>query len=525
MSHRRVISRADLEATFSRSGPMPPNPPPRATNHEFYEQQMRERQNMEMAKRRSQRPTDRDLPEGLDNLIPLDDAKNYQDLRDIERQLDAVMMRKRLDIQDTFQTSQPRQGTLRLWISNTVENQPWQQQNNVMDPEAFDFSSNVEPVFRVKIEGKIIEDEEDVRAKSSSATLTDPKSGMDDSGEDGEPAPKKPRLSPSSSNKKLSNCFKIIEIEFDRAASLQPDNYTSIVWDKSKLSATADQRATDFDCLEFTRKGDENIHVTINLTREEPNPTFQLEPPLAEILGTERADKKTVLMGLWEYIKYNKLLMEGGDGRMIQCDQRLKEVGGFPVCIFEKQLTLLQALRLESNNLHFSDLANKASAVMYDAPPIQVEYTIRVDKDFHSGDKPAPATIYDIPIPIETSTKDQIAVLPNLRPQTQTLQQIADLDDKLVVLIQKINQAKAKHGFFTSMSKDPANFIKRWISSQKRDLDVIMGSGAWGEEDWQGAEWRKGGLGGPWGTDEAWEGVGSFLTKQDNSNARPRPQV
>ena len=157
---------------------------------------------------------------------------------------------------------------------------------------------------------------------------------------------------------------------------------------------------------------------------------------------------------------------------------------------------------------------------MYDAPPVQLNYTIRVDKDFHSGDRPSPKTIYDIPVPIENSFKDQISSF--LHPQTQTrvLSDIVHADDELAIVIQRINHAKAKHGFFTSLSKDPANFIKRWVSSQKRDLDVIMGAGAWGEEDWQGAEWRHGGADGPWGSHEAWEGVGSYLMKQDTTKQR-----
>lgn len=314
-----MISRADLEATFSRSGPMPPNPQPRPPSHEFYEQQMRERQQAEMAKRRSARPTDRNLPDGIDKLVASDAGDNYKNLRELERQLDAVMMRKKLDIQDTNQTSQPRQGTLRLWISNTVENQPWQQ-GNVMDHDAFDFSNNVASTFKVKIEGRVLDDEEYTSMKQ-----VDSKSSGDAMAEDSEPAPKRPRLSSNAAGKKLSGFFKLITIDFDRASALQPDNYNRIVWDKNNPPAAADQRATDFECLDFTRKGDENINITINLTRDEPNPKMKLAPPLGELLGIDLADRKTVLMGLWEYIKYHKLLSEGGDGRHVQCDQRLKD--------------------------------------------------------------------------------------------------------------------------------------------------------------------------------------------------------
>ena len=157
---------------------------------------------------------------------------------------------------------------------------------------------------------------------------------------------------------------------------------------------------------------------------------------------------------------------------------------------------------------------------MYDAPPLTLDYTIRVDKEFHADDNPSSPMIYDVPVTVENPTQKQMATAMSTRTQAASLSKIADVDDRLATTIQGMNQTKAKHGFFSSMSKDPANFIKRWTSSQKRDLDVILGAGAWGEEDWQGAEWRHGGLEGPWGTEEAWEGVGSFLMKQDQSHQR-----
>lgn len=157
--------------------------------------------------------------------------------------------------------------------------------------------------------------------------------------------------------------------------------------------------------------------------------------------------------------------------------------------------------------------------MMHDAPPISLQYTIRVDQDFHSSDKPAP-TIYDIPVPLGDPLREQMEALKDAPGHTQALQQISRLDDNLAVMIQNIKHAKAKHDFFQTMSEDPVNFTNRWISSQKRDLDVILGAGPWGEEDWQSAAWRKGGEHGPWGSSEAWEGVGAYLTRQDQHARR-----
>ena len=52
------------------------------------------------AKIRSRKPTDKTIPEGIEECIIGDGVQRYRDLRELERKLDATMTRKRLDIQD-----------------------------------------------------------------------------------------------------------------------------------------------------------------------------------------------------------------------------------------------------------------------------------------------------------------------------------------------------------------------------------------------------------------------------------------
>lgn len=52
------------------------------------------------AKLRSRKPTDKSIPEGVEDCIIGDGVQRYRELKDVERRLDATMMRKRLDIQD-----------------------------------------------------------------------------------------------------------------------------------------------------------------------------------------------------------------------------------------------------------------------------------------------------------------------------------------------------------------------------------------------------------------------------------------
>lgn len=64
-------------------------------------QQENQRKASEEAKRRSRRPTDKNIPDGVEECIIGDGVQRYKDLRELESKLDAAMMRKRLDIQDS----------------------------------------------------------------------------------------------------------------------------------------------------------------------------------------------------------------------------------------------------------------------------------------------------------------------------------------------------------------------------------------------------------------------------------------
>ena len=70
----------------------------------------------EAAKRRSSKPTDKTMPEGVDEIIIGEGVQRYRELRDFERRLDATMTRKRLDIVDSV-TRSVKVRIPRLWRS------------------------------------------------------------------------------------------------------------------------------------------------------------------------------------------------------------------------------------------------------------------------------------------------------------------------------------------------------------------------------------------------------------------------
>ena len=142
---------------------------------------------------------------------------------------------------------------------------------------------------------------------------------------------------------------------------------------------------------------------------------------------------------------------------------------------------------------------------MTSLPPIKLPYTIRVDKEFHENPQ---STIYDIRVSVDDPLRAALSVYLSNPSYAHNLREIASLNEHLAVLVLKIGNSKAKHNFFDSLSKNPTEFIGKWLSSQKRDLEVIAGEATrGGGEDASGDEWRKGGEDGIWGSENVRESV------------------
>jgi SWI/SNF-related matrix-associated actin-dependent regulator of chromatin subfamily D len=137
-----------------------------------------------------------------------------------------------------------------------------------------------------------------------------------------------------------------------------------------------------------------------------------------------------------------------------------------------------------------------------------------VDQEFHKDPQP---TIYDIRVALDDALRAKLHAFTTNPSYPTKLRDITTLNDKLATLIQAISHSKAKHTFLTSLSKDPGSFLRKWMSSQRRDLEVLMGEATrGGGEDASGEEWRRGGPTGVWGTESVRESVNLLLS------ARPR---
>ncbi|KAK4569355.1 SWI/SNF and RSC complex subunit Ssr3 [Recurvomyces mirabilis] len=499
LGHKRKISFADLERTFRAAGPMVP--PPQHPNQQQQQplnpaqlqaQRLEEIRRQDAARRISKKPTDREIPDELSGVIVGDGVERYQKLRDVERRLDAVMMRKRLDVSDNLQRRYTRrEGVMRVWISNTAEGQPWQvmeEGGGMGEDGGFEFGDNSQATFRVKIEGRLLDDEaqEDGKEKQKE--------------EDGDVKP------PPQKRPRLSHFFKAITIDFSRNPALQPDGYSAIEWQKpvpGPQNPTYDPSSSEvsFDTLEFERKSDENINVTINLTRDEKNERYKLSPLLAEILDTEEEDRAGAVQGVWEYCRAMGL-QEDEEKRSIVCDEPLRRL-------------------FKQDKIYFPYVPDLLHPHLHPLPPIQLHYTIRVDKPYLTDPTtPSAPTTYDLRVPLPNPTNAHLTRFHTSKSHVQSLQTIVKTDDDLALLVQGIHAQNAKRRFYEQCARDPAGFVKRWVGSQRRDLEVVLaeaGRSGGGEDAGVGVgggeEWRKGGLGGVWGSEGAREGVGLWLAR------------
>ncbi|KAJ8123202.1 hypothetical protein O1611_g9650 [Lasiodiplodia mahajangana] len=464
------------------SGPHPQVP---LTQAQVLQQQQNAALQFENAKRRSRKPTDKNLPDGVDDYIVGDVGVRYRELRDFERRLDATMTRKRLDIVDAVTRSVKRWKTLRIWITNTAHDQIWQ--GHGLNVDTFDFNSNSEPTYRVKIEARLLDDDNDLDNDEGHETTktTDDADRMDEDGPaDAESKTAKPP------RYRFSHFFKAFHVEFppNRRGIEQ-----SVEWKKPERVGGSPNlpAAADFDELTFKRHGDENLNIIINLIRHEEPERYAISPALQDIIDMREATRQEIVMGVWEYIKMMGL-SEEDEKRSFRCDGLLRTAFGIEVGEMPK-------------------LTDYISPHLQPLPPVQLPYTIRLDEQFHKDPQP---TVYDIRVAVDDPLREKISTFLNNPGYASMLKEVASLDEQLAIIIQAVHVSKAKHDFLTSLSEDPATFVRNWLSSQKRDLEVILGEAMrGGGGDANGDEWRKGGKDSIWGTLNARESVNALLSR------------
>ncbi|KAJ5647676.1 hypothetical protein N7490_004048 [Penicillium lividum] len=436
--------------------------------------------------RRALKPTDKNIPDDIEDVVIGEGVQQYKSLRELEKRLDASVVRKRLDIQDSISKTVKKYRTIRIWITNTVENQPWQGAGN--NPGS--------GRYKVRIEGRLLDDNNDL---SDSVDENQRDAAGDDAMDQDKSEDDKSKESESKkTSQRFSHFFKTISVDFDKPANAIPDEVKPVNWSKPQLppNATSAPPNAEFDSIDFARASQENLNVTISLVRDETPERFKLSRELAEVLDVEEETRSGIVLGIWDYIRAMGL-QEDGEKRTVRCDQRLYSIFG-------------------REQMFFPQIPEMIAPHTSPIDPIKLPYTIRVDEDFHKDPTP---TIYDIQVAVEDPLRAKMMTLIQNPQYTSVMRQISSLDDQVALIVQALTNSRARHAFFTALSKDPANFVKRWVNSQRRDLESILGDVNSGG-DASGPEFRRGGENSVWNSAVANEAVRYMLAKPDAAGAR-----
>lgn len=269
------------------------------------------------ALRRSRKPTDKNIPDGIEEVIIGEGVQQYKNLRDLEKRLDAAVVRKRLDIQDSISKTVKKYQTMRIWITNTVENQPWQ--NTGSNPGS--------GRYKVRIEGRLLDDNNDPTVPENDEQGPASDDAMDQDKKEGDKEKSESKKQPQ----RFSHFFKTVTVDFDKPATAVPEEVKPIVWNKPQVSPNTPSPPpnAEFDSIQFSRGSQENLNVTVNLVRDETPERYKLSKELADVLDVEEETRSGIVLGIWDYIRAMEL-QEDEEKRQVRCDHRLRSVSNDP---------------------------------------------------------------------------------------------------------------------------------------------------------------------------------------------------
>jgi len=226
--------------------------------------------------------------------------------------------------------------------------------------------------------------------------------------------------------------------------SLFPENHY-LEWNSSPTQ-------NDVDGFEIKRLGNVETSVKVLLWPDHKPSQFKLSPQLSKLLNLHTDTRFRIIMGLWQYIKTNKL-QSTEDRKTIINNPPLKEIFGLDKMEFSQIPTLL--------NTHLGP-----------PDPLEIDFTIKL-----SGEPQESEHAYDIYIQSE-----EVSFGPTSTIDAST-KEIDTLDALILKNIDELNQHKRKHDFFMNFSNSPIEFIQNVIASQIRDFKVMKSDSGRDEEE------------------------------------------
>lgn len=382
------------------------------------------------------KPTDHKLASQVFERIP--EASLFTELQDVEGRLDALINRKRFDLQDVIGRSMRKNKTLRLFVSSSVYHQPWQEaQSDFMDDAGLGATElgDSTPTWNLRMEGRLTDEDPSSRRMFSSMVT----SIIVELSQDGP-----------------SNTTTDPLLESNGPLPGQPGGPPEVVeWHELGSQPSDSDEKIEFDGLDIRRRGDQPVKAKIMLQLKEYPDKFKLVPPLSNILGVSEESNPGVVVSLWQYIRFHKL-QDADDKRLIKCDQALRDL-------------------FQRDTVTFPQLVELLGPKLLPRDPIVINYTIEVDRDIRNRD-----VVFDVPIQVDDARRHSLLrMLSSWHADAGTLRH---LDDAIVQDVQALNLLADQQNFYKELSNDPCNFLERWVASQARDLKVIYSDRAFNEE-------------------------------------------
>eukprot|EP01136_Pigoraptor_vietnamica_P043785 Opistho-1_new@19665 len=242
-----------------------------------------------LRRKRLKRATDKTLSTKLQPVVP--ESRVYTDLLSFEQRLDAILMRKRMDMQESLKGPAKHKRVLRVFVYNTTSGQA----DDAVD--VADDGAPEPPAWSLRIEGRLLDDP-----------------------------------SKAKSRRKFLSFVQRIVVEFDPV--LMPAN-NIVEWHRPPGFA-------DSDGFEIKRLGDRPLRCKILLHLDHPTPVFRLSYALMELLGIHTETCAGVLAAIWGYAKKNKL-QDAEDRKTIMCDAALQRLFGMDRIAFSLLPSLINA--------------------------------------------------------------------------------------------------------------------------------------------------------------------------------------
>jgi len=195
---------------------------------------------------------------------------------------------------------------------------------------------------------------------------------------------------------------------------------------------------------------------------------------LADMLQMKEGSRTSITSAVWSYVKINKL-QDKVDRRSIKCDPRLKALSGLDILMFQ------QLPELIDRNIMPPD-------------PFLLPYTISVEAGNDAGFR-----CFDLELELDDGAYKGLIVGTLSKMASNHAANLALIDDEIAQGAQAIRTAKLKQEFYQSLAENPKAFVNRWLESQSKDLDILLGNEhGIREEDLKNADFFRG----PW-VDEA----------------------